>query len=297
MATTGQPGVGRSGDNSAAVLKLMMLVAAAAVLMVVDARGGWLTWFRGQSALLVEPMYRLASVPGRTAGAVRDLFVGRQALLRENRRLSTELLAVKARENRLLAVQRENQRLRALLGGTRGYRIESRLAAIMDIDLDPFRHRVVLDQGMAEGVRPGQVLIDGSGVVGQVISAAPGFATALLVSDPDHAVPVQVARSGLRLIAYGTGEIDRLRLPNIPQSGDIRVDDELVTSGIGGTFPAGFPLGRVLSVRDDPVRLFRVADVAPAAALDRIGEVLLVWNAAAKEEAPAGPPAPGSVPR
>lgn len=297
MSTTGQLGAGRSGDNSAAVLKLMVLVVAAVLLMVLDARGGWLTWFRGQSALLIEPTYRLASVPGRAAGAARDLFVGRRTLLRENRQLRTELLAVKARENRLLAVQRENQRLRALLGGTRGYLIQSRLAAIMDIDLDPFRHRVVLDQGLADGVRPGQVLIDGSGVVGQVISAAPGFATALLVSDPDHAVPVQVARSGLRLIAYGSGETDRLRLPNIPQSGDIRIGDELVTSGIGGTFPAGFPLGRVLSVRDDPVRLFRVAEVKPAAALDRIGEVLLVWSAAAEQEALPGPPAPESVPQ
>jgi rod shape-determining protein MreC len=124
---------------------------------------------------------------------------------------------------------------------------------------------------------------------------SPGRATALLITDPDAAVPVQAVRSGLRLIAYGTGHSDRLTVPNIPQSGDIKVGDELITSGIGGRFPAGFPVGRVAAVESDPSHAFVAASVTPAARLDRSGGVLLVWNLP-DDGAPVGPPTPDDLP-
>jgi rod shape-determining protein MreC len=190
----------------------------------------------------------------------------------------------------MAAVAEENQRLRELLGGTRGYRLTAHLVGIIDIDLDPTRQRIVLDAGANDGVRVGQAMIDAGGVLGQVVEVTPRRATALLVTDPEHAVPVQVARSGLRTIAFGTGRSDQLRLPNIPQSADIRVGDELVTSGIGGRFPAGFPVGVVQALEPDDTRLFVVAQARPAAFIDRSLEVLLVSNAV--DEADVGPPAP-----
>jgi rod shape-determining protein MreC len=143
------------------------------------------------------------------------------------------------------------------------------LASLVDVDLDPFRHRILLDAGERRGVRVGLAVIDGAGVVGQIIAVTPMHSTAMLVSDPSHAIPVQVVRSGLRSIAYGTGRIDRLVLPNIPLSADVRVGDELITSGLGGTFPAGFPVGRIAALqsgRNPPVRGRRCH---PAAQLER----------------------------
>lgn len=280
-------------EGSLETLKLMGLLVLAVVLMVGDQRGQWLERFRAEAERAVEPVYRLVALPARLFAAGHDLFASRRHLLEENRRLAHELLLLQARSRRLETMQGENARLRALLGGTRGYQIEARLTTILDIDLDPFRHRVVIDLGSDQGVRAGQALIDGGGVFGQVIRAAPGHATALLITDPDHAVPVQVVRSGLRLLAYGTGERDRLELRNIPHSGDIRVGDVLVTSGIGGTFPAGFAVGTVTALGEDPVRQFRLGALAPAAALDRSGELLLVWTRSADPE-PMGPAAPVS---
>src|SRR5690606_7173201 len=158
--------------------------------------------------------------------------------------------------------------------------------------LDPFRHRVVLDSGSRDGVRPGLAIVDATGVMGQVVAVSASTSTAILVSDPNHAVPVQVRRSGVRTIAFGTGRTDQLLLPNIPPSADVRVGDELVTSGLGGTFPPGFPVGRLAELAPDDTGLFMVGKAEPAAALNRSGEVLLVWTGDATT---AGPPASGGA--
>lgn len=278
----------RFGEGAAGTLRLLGYLAAALLLMAADHRGGWLTSVRQHAGLLVEPLYWMAAAPARIAHAAREGLASRGALVEENARLREQLLLANARLSRLEAVAQENHRLRELLDGKRGYLLSVQLATILDVDLDPFRHRVVLDVGRRDGVSPGQALIDADGVVGQIVELTGRRSTALLITDPDHAVPVQVVRSGLRLIAYGTGERDRLRVPNIPQSGDIRPGDRLVTSGIGGNYPAGFAVGEVLRVEPDETRLFAVAEVRPAAALDRRGEVLLVWNVPAETD--VGPP-------
>jgi len=265
----------------------------ALALMTADMRGSWLSRVRQQATLLVGPIYWLAAVPSRLLRFTGESLQGRDQLLGENRRLRDELLITQARERRLLALADENRHLRDLLGGTHGMQLGVRLATIIDVDLDPGRQQVVLDLGASDGVAVGQAFIDASGLLGQVTAVAPGHATALLVTDPDHAIPVQVVRSGLRVIAYGTGERDRLEVRDIPQSGDIRENDELITSGIGGNFPAGFAVGRVTGLRQDESQLFSVADLAPAAAVARAHQVLLVWAQPATVD--IGPPPPPST--
>lgn len=280
----------RFAEGSASPLRLLAYLAVALLLMTADMRGGWLRQIRQVAALAVDPLYWLASTPARLAGFAGDALRGRDGLLSENERLRRDLLVASARAHRLQAVIDENSRLRALLGGTHGLQLGVRLASIIEVDLDPSRQRVELDLGSRDGVQVGQALIDSSGLLGQVIAVTPLHATALLLTDPDSAVPVQVVRTGLRLIAYGTGERDRLEVRDIPQSGDIRAGDHLVTSGIGGHFPAGFPVGAVVAVRQDESRLFAIADLTPAAALDRWHEVLLVW--AQPVDSAMGPPNP-----
>lgn len=289
MAYPGSPAA-RLSEGAGGTLPLLAYLALATVLMVADQRGGFAAQARQQLSVLAEPVWWLAAAPQRMAeGAGKSLRTHGQ-LQEENERLTRELQVNASRLHRLAAVAEENQRLRGLLGGTRGYRLSAQLVGIIDVDLDPSRQRILLDAGSEDGVVVGQAMIDAGGVLGQVIEVTPRRATALLLTDPDHAIPVQVARSGLRTIAFGTGRNHVLRLPNIPQSADIKVGDRLVTSGIGGRFPAGFPVGVVENLHPDDTRLFVVAEARPAARLDRGLEVLLVSNT--RNEVDMGPEAP-----
>jgi rod shape-determining protein MreC len=280
-------------EGGAGTLRLLVFLTLSLILMVADHRGGYLERVRYWAGLLGGPIHLVAATPARLVEAAYENLSTRARLASDNAALREQLLVGNARIHRLEAVQLENQRLRALLGGTRGLQLSVQLASLVDIDLDPFRHRIVLDGGSNRGVREGLAVIDGHGVVGQVIAVTPMNATAMLISDPSHAIPVQVVRSGLRTIAYGSGDVDKLVLPNIPLSADVRSGDLLITSGLGGTFPAGFPVGRIERLSPDETRLFVVAEAEPAAALDRSGEVLLVWDttdAAAAALDPIGPP-------
>lgn len=292
MAYPGSPAA-RLSDSAGGTLPLLAYLALATLLMVADQRGGFGTQARQKLSVLAEPVWWLAAAPGRLAEGASDLVTTHAQLLRDNETLRQELQVNASRLHRLAAVAEENQRLRELLGGTRGYRLSAKLVGITDIDLDPSRQRILLEAGSSDGVEVGQAMIDAGGVLGQVIEVTPRRATALLLTDPEHAIPVQVARSGLRTIAFGTGRTDQLRLPNIPQSADVRVGDRLVTSGIGGRFPAGFPVGTIERLHPDDTRLFVVAEARPAARLDRGLEVLLVSNTL--DEADVGPPVPPPV--
>jgi rod shape-determining protein MreC len=269
------PSAARAGDVVGS-LRLLAYLALALALVVLDHRGGWLSGLRGQAEILVQPLWAVAVLPGRAVRGLSDNAGTRAQLVAENARLRNELLLASARMARLQVSAQENARLRGLLGAVERGGLDVQLAPVLDIDLDPSRQRLVLDAGSRDGVRVGQAVLDAGGLVGQVIGVMPGSATALLLTDPDHAVPVAVLRSGVRLVAYGDGRSDRLRVTNIPLSADVRVGDRLVTSGLGRRFPAGFPVGEVVSLAPDHSRAFLVAEVRPAAQLDRGRDVLLL---------------------
>lgn len=301
MVHTGSSSGSLFAEGGVGTLRLLAYLALATILMVADHHGGYLERIRAAAGLLTGPAYRLAGSPARLARGISDHAMRQETLLAENTQLREQLLLANARLDRLSSVQMENLRLRELLGGTRGLQLKVQLAKLLDVDLDPFRHRIVIDAGTRQGAREGLAVIDADGVVGQVLSVTPMDATVILVSDPSHAIPVQVVRTGMRAIAYGTGNVDRLEVPSIPLSADLKVGDVLETSGIGGRFPAGFKVGSVTALHPDDTRLFVVADVAPAAKLDRRGEVLLVWNAPDGQEAQdagdIGPPVPEELRR
>ncbi len=283
----------RLSDSALSVLPLVFYLGLSVALMIADQHAGYGRLARDKLAMATAPLWLVASSPLRLYRAAAEELSLRSSLQDDNQRLVRQVGIIRARNLRLHAVAAENARLRGLLGGTRGYGLDVHLVGILDIDLDPFRQRIVLDGGSDDGLRIGQALVDSGGVLGQVIEVTPHRAIALLVTDPDHAVPVQVARSGLRTIAYGTGSTDRLALPNIPQSADIREGDLLITSGIGGRFPAGFPVGTVSGLHSDKLRLFVVGEARPAAHLERGNEVLLVSNL--PPDVDVGPPAPADA--
>jgi len=276
------------GGDVAGTLRLLAYLALAVVLIVLDHRGGWLNQARQQASLVVQPLWMIAGWPGRIAKTLYDDAGTLSQLTEENERLRNDLLVNSARIARLQTLDADNARLRALLGAARRGNLDVQLAPILDVDLDPTRQRLVLDAGANDGVRVGQSVIDAGGVVGQVTQVTPMHATVLLLTDPSHAVPVAVARSGVRLVAYGDGRSDVLRLPSIPLSSDILVGDRIVTSGLGGRFPAGFPVGTIISLQPDDSRAFLMGEVRPAAQLDRGRDVLLLRTLPARP--PVGNP-------
>jgi len=272
-------------------LRLLAYLVLAITLIVLDDQAGWLARVREQANVLVQPVWTLAGLPGRLGNQVRDNAASHGQLVAENRQLRNQLLVANARLTRLQTAALDNAQLRELLNVAERSGLDVQLAPILDIDLDPVKQRLVLAAGTREGVHVGQAVIDAGGLMGQVISTTGSTATVLLLTDPDHAVPVTVARNGVRLIVYGRG--DTLELRDIPLSAGVEVGDEIVTSGLGGRFPVGFPVGTISALRPDDTHAFLVGDLTPAAQLDRGRDVLLLRPGAAIRIPPPVPAGDG----
>jgi rod shape-determining protein MreC len=252
--------------------------------MLLDRRDEHLVRVREALSVVVYPVRVVVDLPSRTWVKARDTFAARNELVAENQQFRRGRLETEARLQRLAALEAENARLRELLDSTARIGNRALVAEILAVDLDPYRQRFDLNRGLVDGVYVGQALIDAQGVVGQVVRVGPLTSEAVLITDADHAVPVSVNRNGVRTIAVGTGDSSRLRLPYLTNNADVQVGDLLISSGLGGVFPAGYPVGRVLDVQRRSDQAFAEIIAEPVSALGRDREVLLVWNAA--DEAP-----------
>jgi len=266
-------------------LRVIVLILASIVLMYLDHHQNHLDGIRRGIGAAVYPVRLVVDAPVRFWEWLGESTTSRNELELELGRLQAERLLTNARLQRLTALEAENARLRALLDARTRVRDEVRVAEIMAVDANPYEHNLVIDIGSRDGVYDGQAIVDANGVVGQVIRTGIMTAQAVLISDADHALPVEVNRNGLRTIAVGTGEIDRLDLPFLPNNADIRAGDLLVTSGLGGTFPSGYPVAVVDTVTRMPSEPFADVSASPSAALDQVREVMLIWSAPPVAEA------------
>lgn len=274
----------------AGTLRLIIYLALAMVLMVLDHRNGWIWRLRYTTSVLVEPVYRLASLPASGMRTLSVAFSDRKMLTEQNQRLREDLLLANAKLNRMAAVAEQNERLKQLLDTQHSLDLNVQLARVIDVDLGVYSHRLLVNLGSHDGVMNGQVVIDAHGVMGQIVDVLPNSATVMLVTDPDHAVPVVIQRTGLRTVAYGSRNGQQLTLPNVPMAADVRPGDKLLTSGLGGRFPQGFPVGEISSVEPAASGLFLEARAQPTADVDRSDEVLVLHDLAE----PAGPPPPAT---
>jgi rod shape-determining protein MreC len=272
----------------------LLLAIVCVALMILDSREQHLVRVRQALTVVVSPVRVLVDLPFRTWYSVRDTFAARDALITENQQFRRERLETEGRLQTLAALEAENARLRELLDSTARVGSRALVAEILAVDLEPYRQRFNLNRGFVDGVFVGQALIDAQGVVGQVMSVGPFTSEAVLITDADHAVPVTVNRSRLRTTAFGTGDSQRLRL-NLINNADIEVGDLLVSSGLGGVFPHGYPVGRVIEVRLRPDQSFAEIFAEPMSQLDRDREVLLVWDEDADGESDAEEAAAASV--
>ena len=276
--------------GASSTLRLIAYLAAAIVLMVADHRNDYLARVRWGLSTAIEPMYRIAAWPSQLARSAGLAFTDRDELTRRNQELNEQLLLAQARLNRLGVLRDENQRLQELLDVQHSLGLGVQLAKIIDVDTDPFKQRIVINAGTNQHVTIGEAVLDARGVMGQIVETLPNTSVVMLITDASHALPVTIERTGMRVIARGSGALDNLELPNVPISADVKVGDKLITSGLGGHFPAGFPVGEIRAISNDASGMFAAADARPSAALDRSGEVLILQPLPDQ----IGPPAPAT---
>ncbi len=247
-------------------------------LMVVDHRQNHLEGIRAVLSVALSPLDVIINLPRTTGDWISETFSTRSNLLRQNRALKKENLLLQVRQQKLDSLKAENMRLRNLLDSAFKIRDRVLIAEVIAVDLDPYRHQVLINKGSSSGIFQGQPVLDASAVMGQVTHINPFSSTVLLITDASHGLPVQVNRNGLRTVALGTGHIDRLELPHLPNNADIKVGDLLVTSGLGGRFPPGYPVAEVTAVTRNPGQPFASVLAQPKAKLDQAREALLVWT-------------------
>lgn len=261
-------------------------VGARAFLLALVAFGIWfadqrgipvLTAIRGSVDWVLQPLRWVTNVPGNVAEAGSELKNYRE-LVAENASIKDELLRAKARLLQLDALEAENRRIRQLMASSSALAQKVLIAEIIAASQAPYRHQITLNKGAADGVYFGQAIVDAYGVMGQVVRVNPASAVALLVTDPSHGIPVEVNRTGLQTVARGGGDGRVLTLPFLPGNADVKVGDLLVSSGLGGRFPPGYPVGEIFDVRRTTGEHFMEASAYPSARLNQGRQALLVWS-------------------
>ncbi|MCK5002518.1 MAG: rod shape-determining protein MreC [Gammaproteobacteria bacterium] len=259
-------------------LRTLALVIASIGLMTLDHRWGQMETVRNTLSYVLYPLQYTIDLPIRLYHWTDETVSTHETLLDEKRQLEDLNLQNQVRLQKLDILEKENIRLRELLSATAKTGEVVLIAEIINVDVDPYRQLIVINKGTNDNVYISQPLIDAQGVMGQVIHANSNSATAMLITDASHALPVQVDRTGLRAVAFGTGKIDQLDLRHIPHNADIRKGDTLITSGLGGRFPANYPVAVITHIERSPDEAFVTVTAEPLALLDRSREVLLVWH-------------------
>lgn len=271
-------------DAAARIARLMFYALMAIVLMTLDHRGQYVEQLRALGWRAVEPVIVAVEAPFALGHRLGEELRGRHELMQTIEQLELERRERRAQLALLEELEEDNRELRALLEATRRDLPDFLAAELMHIDLNPWSHRVVINRGDRDGLVPGQPVMDSRGVIGQVDEVGMHTAQVILISDPDHALPVRVQRTGLRTVAYGSGRINQLRLTDLPMNVDLEAGDRLVTSGLGGAFPAGLPVADVETVARPAGEAFALAEARPVGRLDRSRHVLVIG--ASLEEAP-----------
>ena len=247
-------------------------------LMFVDHVTGWLDGTRAVMTVAVTPVIVIADLPRRSTRGLGELFSSRGNLRGRISQLESELILLRVKTEKMAALTVENNRLRGLLGSAAKLQDNVLVAELIGVNPDPEDQQVVIDKGSADNVYVGQPVLDARGLMGQVMEVSQFTSRVLLISDQTHSVPVQVMRSNLRLIAQGTGIDQQLELLHVNSTADIKVGDQLLSSGLGNRFPAGYPVGVVDRVDYEPGKPFAEVIARPSARLDRTRHVLLVFT-------------------
>ncbi|HEY4211534.1 MAG TPA: rod shape-determining protein MreC [Steroidobacteraceae bacterium] len=267
-------------------LRFALYAIASIVVMFLDQREGWLERARFVLQAASYPLQLAVSSPTAAWSWFQESFETRDALRNENNKLRLAQRDVLLRSMRFEELARENAQLRGLRDALPPVADHWLVSEVVNVQLNSLRQRVLLNRGTANGVFKGQAVMDEKGLLGQTLHVGPWSAEVILITDPEHAVPVQVERNGLRTIAVGAGDTASLALPYLPANADVKSGDLLVTSGLGGVFPAGYPVARIAEVHRDAVQPLAQVRAIPLGRIEVDREVMLVWF---RPEHPAAP--------
>ena len=289
------------GRGPSLQLRLFLAVIISIAAIVADSRFGVFTHVRVYLSSLVSPLQYMANAPGTLLDTMSTQVQTRADLIEQTKQQEQQLFTLRSRLLKMDQLEHENQRLRELLGSPVHKESRKMVAELLSVDSDPFSHQVLINKGALDGVYNGQPVINDQGVVGQVLHVGSTTSRVLLITDSSHGIPVRVLRNDLRAIASGSGEPDSRERRNLPRNADIQVGDLLVTSGLGGRFPEGYPVATV--TRSDYVegKPFAQVEATPLVALDRLRYLLLLWTDKKPEvhddeEAPTPAAAPAAAP-
>jgi len=265
------------GRGPSLQLRLFLAILLSVGLMLADSRLDAFANIRYLLNTAISPLQYAANLPRDLLDGMSGQLSSHQRLLAENKALKRDLLVKQSDVLLLDQLKQENQRLRELLGSPFVRDEKKLIAEVMAVDSDPYSHQVMIDKGRVDGVYEGQPVINEKGIVGQVSYVGAHNSRVLLLIDPTHAIPIQVVRNDIRVIASGSGQIDQIQLEHVPSSTDIEVGDLLVTSGLGGRYPEGYPVGYVTEFSFDNKRPFAQIKAKPTVQFDRLRYLLLVW--------------------
>jgi rod shape-determining protein MreC len=270
----------------APLVRLFFFASLSLALLVIDARFRYAEGLRNWLALAAYPLQRAATAPVELLLSVGSFFSTQAQLVQENERLRAKALAAAQDAQRYEAAESEAAQLRRLIGAQERLEVETIPAEVMYNGRDPYAHKVFIDRGATQGVRPGSPVTDETGVVGQVTRVHALVSEVTLLTDRDQAIPVQVMRNGLRAIAFGGGASGTLELRGMAANADIQANDRLVTSGIDGTYPAGLPVATVTRIERDEENAYARVVCRPAAGVDRGRFVLVLSDSTARPARP-----------
>ena len=271
---------GRSVGAPSHLTRLILLSALSVALMILDHRGHHLEKIRAGLNVLAYPIQLIAAAPAYVGGGVADFFTTRGTLRQDNEKLLAERQVLNAKVQQFDALEEENARLRRMLGSAAQVADKAIAAELIEVSSEPFTRKIVVAKGSRDGVYVGQSVIDAHGIMGQVTQVASQVSRVTLITDAGHAIPVLDNRSGLRMLVFGTGDPDTLKIPYLTSASDIKEGDLLVSSGMGGTFPPGYPVAQVSRIVNDPNEAFLAIAAKPAAQLNHGKQVMLIWRGA-----------------
>ncbi|MFC3123028.1 rod shape-determining protein MreC [Agaribacter flavus] len=268
--------------------RFILILVFSIIAMIVDTKVDSVKTLRTYLTSFVSPLQYIADMPGELLNWSASRFTSRQKMLDENELLTAQITLLNGELQRLAALQQENNKLRNLLDAPVRVNMHKMIAELMSIDNNPYSHQIVINKGTLNDVYLGQAILDDNGVVGQVVEVGTTNSRVLLISDATHAIPVRISRNNVRLVASGKGELNELKLQHVPHSAEVQEGDLLISSGLGNVFPEGYPVGTIEKIVRDESQPFADVTIKPAARLDRLKYLLLLWpDEKAPEEAVA----------
>lgn len=260
------------------LLRLSIVIAFSVFLFLADSQFNLFASSRIYLNSLVSPIQYVADAPQKLTSAISESLLTREALKDRNMQLEKDNLFLKADRLLLTQLQNENKQLRELMHSQRNFTSKRMIAEVMSLRSDPFTHQLLIDKGAINGVYLGQPVINEQGVVGQVSQVGSTTSRVLLIVDVSHGIPVRVQRNGIVAIVHGSGAWNKLNLPFVQSNADLKEGDILVTSGLGGRFPAGYPVAKISRFDYKEGALYADVTATPVALLDRSRYLLLLWN-------------------